>query len=372
MCRRAGCQNASPGAGRSRSTSRRKRNSSAGRPRRLRRTCRCLRPALVFHQAAEILLVQADAGDRFHRALQFQQREGGRHQFEHHRAVFHLAAQPRDGGGQDAAMIEHHARAERRIAATGFATRPSRAASCTSPLRREARSAPALSLRPRPRPSRPKHRRARGRAACSDSLVRRGFRRTAFSAGAMIASIMRGLVRRANPPTGNSGTSRATACRAPSVRRPRASARDSRPTPRAVLRRASADAGRGRRRCRAARHNRDRDASARHPVAQAAFQRAVMQRIERTEGQGIRARRLMHDQHARRLVGDRHDGRRQADADDMSARRAFMASRARAAIRHAIAFADDSAAADAIPRPRPCARRAPSASSASCTISALG
>src|SRR6478672_548529 len=74
---------------------------------------RALYQALFFHQAAEILLVQLDSGNRLHRALQIKKREGRRHQLKYNRTVFHLAAQPRDGGGEDAAMVEHHRMAER-------------------------------------------------------------------------------------------------------------------------------------------------------------------------------------------------------------------------------------------------------------------
>jgi len=51
-------------------------------------------------------------GQSFDRALQFQQGEGGSHQFKHHRPVFQLAAQPRDGGGENPAMVEQHGRAQ--------------------------------------------------------------------------------------------------------------------------------------------------------------------------------------------------------------------------------------------------------------------
>ena len=59
------------------------------------------------------LLVQPDAGNRFHGTLQFEQGESRRHEFEHDWPVFHLAAQPRDGRGENAAVVEHHAVAER-------------------------------------------------------------------------------------------------------------------------------------------------------------------------------------------------------------------------------------------------------------------
>jgi len=60
--------------------------------------------------------VQAPAGDRFDGALQFGQREFTRHQFEHHRAIFELGAQPRDRGREDAAVVEPHRLAQRRQA----------------------------------------------------------------------------------------------------------------------------------------------------------------------------------------------------------------------------------------------------------------
>ena len=57
--------------------------------------------------------MQVPAGDRLDGALQFGEREFGRHQLEHHRAVFQLGAQPRDRGGEDAAVVEAHRLAER-------------------------------------------------------------------------------------------------------------------------------------------------------------------------------------------------------------------------------------------------------------------
>ena len=60
---------------------------------------------LLLDQAAEILLVQPATGQRLDAALQLQQGEGRRHQFEHDRPIFDLGAQPRDAGGEDAAMI---------------------------------------------------------------------------------------------------------------------------------------------------------------------------------------------------------------------------------------------------------------------------
>src|SRR5215217_8921567 len=57
-------------------------------------------------QPAEVLLVQAPSGDRFHSTLESGQRELSLHQLEYHRAIFQLSAQPRDRGRQDAPMIE--------------------------------------------------------------------------------------------------------------------------------------------------------------------------------------------------------------------------------------------------------------------------
>src|SRR6056297_43130 len=64
------------------------------------------------HEAAEVLLVQADTGERFHGALELEQREGLADQFEHDRAVGELAADPADGGGEDAPVVGTH-RADR-------------------------------------------------------------------------------------------------------------------------------------------------------------------------------------------------------------------------------------------------------------------
>src|SRR5207247_65244 len=71
-------------------------------------------------QAAEILLVEMAARDRFDRALEFGQGELRRHQLEDYRAVFQLGAKTRDAGGEDAAVVEAHGDADRR---RGFALR---------------------------------------------------------------------------------------------------------------------------------------------------------------------------------------------------------------------------------------------------------
>src|SRR5690606_33312060 len=63
-------------------------------------------------QAAEVLLVQVPAGDRFDGPLQFGQGELLRHQLEYDRTVLELAAQAADGGHQDASVIESHRPAE--------------------------------------------------------------------------------------------------------------------------------------------------------------------------------------------------------------------------------------------------------------------
>src|ERR1700732_2886675 len=61
-----------------------------------------------LNQAAEVLLVQVAPRDRLHGALQLGEGELARHQLEYDRTVFELGAQPRDGGGEDAAVIEAH------------------------------------------------------------------------------------------------------------------------------------------------------------------------------------------------------------------------------------------------------------------------
>src|SRR5262249_21040960 len=67
-----------------------------------------------LNQAAEVLLVQVAPRDRLHGALQLGQGELARHQLEYDRTVFELGAQPRDGGGEDAAVIEAHRLAQPR------------------------------------------------------------------------------------------------------------------------------------------------------------------------------------------------------------------------------------------------------------------
>ena len=55
-----------------------------------------------------------------------------------------------------------------------------------------------------------------------------------------------------------------------------------------------------------------------HPAAQPAFQRAVIERIEGAEGQGVvRVARMMDDERGRTFVRHRHDGGGKADADDV-------------------------------------------------------
>src|SRR5262249_24983844 len=61
-----------------------------------------------FNQAAEVLLVQVAPRDRLHRALQLGEGELARHQLEYDGTVFELGAQPRDRGGEDAAVIGAH------------------------------------------------------------------------------------------------------------------------------------------------------------------------------------------------------------------------------------------------------------------------
>src|SRR5258708_229030 len=68
----------------------------------------------VFAQPAEVLLMQVAARDRFDGPLQFGQRELRRHQLEDDRAVFELGAEPRDGGREDAAMVEADSNPRRR------------------------------------------------------------------------------------------------------------------------------------------------------------------------------------------------------------------------------------------------------------------
>ena len=109
--------------------------------------------------------------------------------------------------------------------------------------------------------------------------------------------------RRANPPTGNSGTSCAIRRRPSRPGPPRAPAPDRRrpgPAGPAPRRRRC---GRGRRRCRAARHSRGAGWSAARPSAQADFQRAVLG-FERARRQRLDAaqRRRMHRRSAGRWI----------------------------------------------------------------------
>jgi hypothetical protein len=70
--------------------------------------------AVLSTSRRKVLLVHEAAGDRLDGVLQFRQGELGRHQLEHHGAVLELGAQPRDGGRQNAAVIEAHRLAEDR------------------------------------------------------------------------------------------------------------------------------------------------------------------------------------------------------------------------------------------------------------------
>src|SRR5258705_8476985 len=67
-----------------------------------------LNELLLLDQAAKILLVHQPACKRFNTALQLQQGEFRRHQFEYHGTVFDLGAQPRDSGCENAAVISTH------------------------------------------------------------------------------------------------------------------------------------------------------------------------------------------------------------------------------------------------------------------------
>src|SRR3954447_2706243 len=67
-----------------------------------------LNELLLLDQAAKILLVDQPACERLNTALQLQQGEFRRHQFEYHGAIFDLGAQPRDAGGENATVISAH------------------------------------------------------------------------------------------------------------------------------------------------------------------------------------------------------------------------------------------------------------------------
>ena len=98
-----------PAMARSICTSRRNRNSLAGRPpvsamvAPVSSTSRC-----CSISRRKVLLVQMPPGQRLDGALQLEQGEVGRHQLEHHRPVFDLGPQPGDGGGEDAAVVVQH------------------------------------------------------------------------------------------------------------------------------------------------------------------------------------------------------------------------------------------------------------------------
>ena len=75
-----------PTTARSASTPWRNRNSLAGRPTGVGGDCASfLNELLLLDQAAKILLVHQPACKRLNTALQLQQGEFRRHQFEHHR-----------------------------------------------------------------------------------------------------------------------------------------------------------------------------------------------------------------------------------------------------------------------------------------------
>src|SRR5437867_13274943 len=61
-----------------------------------------------FNQPAQVLLVQADAGQRLHESLQLQEREGGRQELEDNGAILQLAPNASQRRGQDAPVIERH------------------------------------------------------------------------------------------------------------------------------------------------------------------------------------------------------------------------------------------------------------------------
>src|SRR5436190_11431620 len=73
----------------------------------------------LLDEPTEILLVQPDTGERLDGALQLQEREGWRHQFEHDRPVLDLAAQAAERRRQDAAMVERHRDAGAESVASG-------------------------------------------------------------------------------------------------------------------------------------------------------------------------------------------------------------------------------------------------------------
>ena len=211
-------------------------------------------------QAAEILLVQVPAGDRLDRALQFGERELGRHQLEHHRAVFQLGAQPRDRGREDAAVVEAHRLAERRDLAArdrGLAAVAARLLDQAG-LVEQLVAVEHLLLVPRraadaeavPQPLAPAER-PRRIVACRSSPIAR--------AAARWSSRMSGRPPRQSS-HGKEAVPRLEAGAGRAQRRGVAatcgSARDSRPRPRAGRCRRAARGGRGRRRCRAARHSR--------------------------------------------------------------------------------------------------------------------
>ncbi len=67
----------------------------------------------AFDQPTKILLVQPVAGQRFDHVQKLQQGKTRWQQFEHHRAIFDLAAQATERGGENAPVIECHAAADR-------------------------------------------------------------------------------------------------------------------------------------------------------------------------------------------------------------------------------------------------------------------
>src|SRR6267154_2554784 len=66
-----------------------------------------------FHQPAQILFVEMTPRDRFHGPLQLGKCEFGRQKFKYHRTVFQFGAQPRNRGRQYSPVVEAHRYAKR-------------------------------------------------------------------------------------------------------------------------------------------------------------------------------------------------------------------------------------------------------------------
>src|SRR4051794_2012125 len=69
--------------------------------------------AAGHHEAAKVLFVQTDAGQRLHHLLEAEQGEGRRKQLKHQRAVFQLTTEAAESRRQEPPVIRRHRLTER-------------------------------------------------------------------------------------------------------------------------------------------------------------------------------------------------------------------------------------------------------------------